>query len=606
MSPEPVAGFLGTAVLMFLIAVVLLVVLIRRTTVILRAIPDENQQDLLVNLGKELRESNQSLHRRLVDADQGLRAAVSNGIRSGLVETFAQVQAGMTAQGDALAKMTEMLNQRLSAAETAAADGRAKLLGDMSDATRKTGEDVGKMLKMFGDQQSEGLIQIAKVVKEGNEAANSQLVEFRREVTERLDVVGKASTELLANANTVFADILKAVGAAEQRTREALVDQHVNVLERLAQGQTAVSEKLGKDLGDLTNQIRESLDAFAKRLREEQEMLRGLVGSKLDEMRSGNEAKLEDMRKAVDEKLQSALEKQVGESFARVAEQFAAVQQAIGQVQSVAGQVGDLKRLFSNVKARGGWGEAQVEAMLQDMLSVGTYEKNFRVRDDTQELVEFAIRIPVRGGEDTWLALDSKFPTEDYDRLLNANEAGDRDAESKARSALERRITEEAERIASKYVYPPRTVEFAILYLPSDSLFAEIARCPGLIERVRRSKVMVMGPTLLPAFLHTVKVGYLTVALEKNVAVIGETLAAVKTEWNKLESFLAKLSRRTDSFKKAIDDTRQRARAVGRKLTTVDVIEAARAEAVLGIEGSTFADEDLDVLPPEGEPAEED
>ena len=152
-----------------------------------------------------------------------------------------------------------------------------------------------------------------------------------------------------------------------------------------------MTEKLTKDLGDLVRQLREGLEGFAIRLREEQESLRALVGAKLEDMRAGNESKLEEMRKAVDEKLQTALEKQIGESFARVAEQFAAVQQAIGQVQTVAAQVGDLKRLFSNVKSRGGWGEAQAEAMLQDMLPAGAYEKNMRIREGSLEAVEFAI-----------------------------------------------------------------------------------------------------------------------------------------------------------------------------------------------------------------------
>ena len=554
-------------------------------------------------LEKDFRESNDGLHRRLIELDQGLRATLANGIQEGLVKVFGEIQKGMATQNNSLTNMGGALNQRLAASETAAADGRAALLREMREATRMTGEDLGKVLKDFGDRQREALTAMANVVKDENQTSHTQLHEFRQEVTDRLDAVRKASTELLANANTVFAGIQSAIGEAEQKTTTALADQHRLVLERLSQGHLSVSEKLTKDLGELANQIREGLEAFAKRLRDEQEMLRSLVGSKLDEMRSGNEAKLEDMRKAVDEKLQSALEKQVGESFARVAEQFAAVQQAIGQVQSVAGQVGDLKRLFSNVKARGGWGEAQLEAMLQDMLAVGTYEKNFRVREGTQEVVEFAIRIPVRGGSDSWLALDSKFPTEDYERLLNANELGDRDAESTARIALERRMLQEAERIASKYVYPPQTVEFAIFYLPSDSLFAEVARLPGLIEKIRRShRVMVMGPTLLPAFLHTVKVGYLTIALEKNVTAIGETLAAVKTEWSKLEPFLTKLSNQTETLKRAIDNTRQRARAVGRKLRSVDAIEHTRAEAVLGIETGPFAEDDPELAAEETDP----
>lgn len=630
---------------------------------------------LILQFEKALRESSDDLREALTELDQGLRAAVAGGMKDGLVTAFEQVQAGTLAQTNelarfgtalkedigtvktevgslsdkvttALAGMTTVLSDKLSVAETAAADGRANLLRDTTAAILRAREEIDLSLKKFGgeqevrlgaldttvkdggnavqtvleafrnlvmervdlasqttdaalkgfgEQQGLRLESIGKIVKDGGEASQASLGEFRKEVTERLDAISTASTNLLDKAAATFNEIKAAVVASEAKTSTVLTDQHLAVLRRLSDGQLEVSEKLAKELGELTRVMKEGFEAFAGKLRDEQEQLRGLVGTKLEEMRTGNEAKLEEMRKAVDEKLQSALEKQVGESFQRIAEQFAAVQQAIGQVQSVAGQVGDLKRLFSNVKSRGGWGEAQAEAMLQDMLPVGAYEKNMRVREGSSEFVEFAIRIPGKDDTVRWIPIDSKFPTEDYERLLTANEQGNREDETAARAGLERRIKQEAERIGSKYIFAPKTVDFAILYLPSDSLFAEVARSPGLIELIRRDyKIMVMGPSLLPAFLHTVNVGYMTMAIERNAAEIGETLGAVKTEWGKLLPWLDKIADRTDTLKKGIEAVQQRARAVGRKLRNVDVIDHSRAEAVLGLDPSAPMVDSLD------------
>jgi len=368
------------------------------------------------------------------------------------------------------------------------------------------------------------------------------------------------------------------------------------------EGMQAVLSAFRMQLSDSLNQARDvseaSLKGFSERLsalevqlRLEQEQLRSLVGTKLDELRAGNEAKLEEMRRAVDEKLQSALEKQLKDSFTSLQEQLGAVQQAIGQVQSVAGEVGDLKRLFSNVKSRGGWGEAQLEAMLTDILPVGAFEKNFRVKESSAELVEFALRVPGRGGEHAWLPIDSKFPTEDYARLVAAHEAGLREEEAAARAALAGRIRLEARRIDSKYIDVPRTLEFGILYVPSDSLFAEIARVPGLIDGVRRdSHVMVMGPSLLPAFLHTLRVSYVSLALEQKASEIGETLAAVKVEWGRFGEALAVIKKQAETLSNGITSTLVRQRAIGRKLKNVDAIDDVRSDLLLGLESVVLDD----------------
>lgn len=451
-----------------------------------------------------------------------------------------------------------------------------------------------------------GMAELEARLRADSETLRNTLVEFdrnlRREIADGASLALSAAFDKVQAGARAQSEELNRFGANIQAVLGSVRTQLVDTTEKAATATELTlrefGEQHGQRLDGMGRLLRETdektqrgMDGFAERLREEQERLRALVAQRLDEMRAGNEAKLEDMRKAVDEQLKSALEKQVGESFQRVADQFAQVQQAIGQVQSVAGQVGDLKRLFSNVKTRGGWGEAQLDTMLADSLPAGSYERNWRLRDGSAEAVDFALRVPVQDREPVWLPIDAKFPTEDYDRLLTAAEEGNREDELEARRGLDRRIRLEAARICSKYIVAPRTLEFAILYVPTDGLFAEISRSPGLIETVRREhRVMVMGPSLLPAFLHTVRVGHLTVALQQKASEIGETLGAVKAEWGKLGGALDGLAKRAELLSKGIEETRLRTRAVGRTLRAVGAIEYGRAEQVLGLDAPALAD----------------
>ena len=372
--------------------------------------------------------------------------------------------------------------------------------------------------------------------------------------------------------------------------------------DRVQSGLQAQSTTLAEFGRHQREAIDQSLRTFGERLvslqtslREEQERLRTQVAERLDVMRAGNEKKLDEMRQAVDEKLQAALEKQLRDSFTNLQEQLTAVQQAIGQVQTVAGEVGDLKRLFSNVKSRGGWGEAQLEAMLTDLLPAGAFEKNMKMKEGSGELVEFALRVPGRDGQHSWLPIDSKFPTEDYTRLIVANEAGSREDEDDARKALRRNVLLEAAKIRDKYIVPPLTLDLAILYLPSDSLFAEVARIPGLIEQVRSDcKTMVMGPSLLPAFMHTLRVSYATLTLEQKASKIGEMLAAVKLEWGKFGDALAAIKKQADNLSSGIDKTLIRQRAIERKLRTVDAVENVQSDLVLGLNDMLAIESALD------------
>ena len=320
--------------------------------------------------------------------------------------------------------------------------------------------------------------------------------------------------------------------------------------------------------------------------------VRAMLESKLREMRDGNEAKLAEIQKTVNEQLHAAVEKQMNESFNRVIDQFAAVQKAMGDVQAVTAQIGDIKRLFSNVKTRGGWGETQVRAMLDDILPPGEYETNCKVRADSNDAVEFAVRMPVKGAERPLLPIDAKFPVEDYERLLAASDAGDAEAERGATRMLERRMRDEARKIAAKYICPPVTVEFAVLYLPTDALYAEVARIPGLIDEIgRECRVLVMGPSLFPALLRTIHLGFITLALEQKADQIRDLLGATRTEMLRMDDVLERLAKQAGTFSNTIEIARRRTRAVGRRLRGVEALEADKAERLLELEGGSLGDE---------------
>jgi DNA recombination protein RmuC len=339
--------------------------------------------------------------------------------------------------------------------------------------------------------------------------------------------------------------------------------------------QTGTTDALSKafaQIGTATQSVASTVDALRRQAAEDsQKMLLVL------------ETRLTTIQTSVNEKLHEAVEQQMTNSFSRVLEQFAQVQQAMGEVQSAAAQIGDLKRIFSNVKTRGGWGEAQLGAMLEQVLPPGAFERNFALREDSRERVDFALRMPSRNT--LWLAVDSKFPTEDYERLLNAAEIADLDAERGAREGIAVRVRLEAKKIREKYICPPETVDFGIMYLPSDGLFAEVARIPNLIDEIRiREKVIILGPTLLPAMLQTIHLGHITLDLEKRAGEIGKLLGATRSEMTKMDDVLGKLAANASAMSTNIEKARVRTRAVGRVLRTVEMVETGTAQTLLGLE----------------------
>ena len=386
--------------------------------------------------------------------------------------------------------------------------------------------------------------------------------------------------------------VLAGQRAEHEATRAALRSTGAEQAERLGglrgalnTGTEQVRTVLSREQGELRLALAEAQRRSMEHLGTQFETTRGVLETKLKEMRDSNEAKLADIQKTVNEQLHAAVEKQMTESFARVVDQFTAVQKAMGDVQAVTAQIGDIKRLFSNVKTRGGWGEAQVKAMLEDVLPPGSYLANHKVRLDSSDMVEFAVIMPMRGDMRPVLPIDAKFPIEDYERLLAASEAGDQEGERTATRALERRVRDEARKIASKYICPPVTVEFAVLYLPTDALYAEVARIPGLVDEIgRECRVLLMGPTLFPALLRTIHLGFVTLALEQKADQIRDLLGATKGEMVRMDEVLVRLAKQAGAFSNTIERARTRTRAVARKLRGVETVAGDRAGDLLALD----------------------
>ena len=338
-----------------------------------------------------------------------------------------------------------------------------------------------------------------------------------------------------------------------------------------------LAQQLQTQVADLANTVRLNLGE-----------VRTTLEGRLQTLQQGNEAKLEQMRATVEEKLQTTLEARLGESFRLVSERLEQVHRGLGEMQTLASGVGDLKRVLTNVKTRGTFGEVQLAALLEQVLTPEQYATNIATRPGSNDRVEFAIRLPGRDdGVPVWLPVDAKFPSEDYERLLAAHDAADTAAIEAAGRALETRIRNEAKTLREKYVEPPHTTDFGVLFLPTEGLFAEVLRRPGLSEALNRDlRVVIAGPTTLFAMLNSLQMGFRTLALEKRSAEVWQVLGAVKTEFGKFGDVLATLKRQLATASETIEKAETRTRVMDRRLKTVEALPADEAAKLLPPERS--------------------
>src|SRR5947199_84764 len=335
-------------------------------------------------------------------------------------------------------------------------------------------------------------------------------------------------------------------------------------------------EIIDRGLRDEFSRNREEAGAAAKNQREELtkslENVRSIVNLRLTQLQEENAKKIEKMRFTVDEKLQGTLEKRLGESFKLVSERLEQVHQGLGAMQQLASDVGGLQRVLTNVKTRGGWSEWQLGVLLEEMLTPEQFAKNIRMRDDSDERVEFAIKLPGdENGAPVWLPIDAKFPMEHYERLAAAQEKGDPAAVAAAIKTLETQLKRCAKDICEKYINPPKTADFALMFLPSEGLYAEAVRRIGLVQNVQRDcRVTFVGPTTLAALLNSLQMGFRTLAIQKRSSEVWNLLAAVKTEFGKFGEALSAVKEKIDQASRKIEDVDVRSRVITKKLRDVE------------------------------------
>ncbi len=376
------------------------------------------------------------------------------------------------------------------------------------------------------------------------------------------------------------------------RNRREDAEEAFRDREECAQSATLLGQAVTTQVAQFGTAQSERLESFARELNrfslgldERFERLRISVEGRLTAIQADNASKLEEMRRTVDEKLHATLEQRLGESFKLVSDRLEQVHRGLGEMQSLAAGVGDLKRVLSNVKTRGTWGEVQLAALLEQLLTADQFAANVATRPDSGERVDFAIRLPGKGdGSVVWLPIDAKFPVEDYQRLIDAQERGELAVVDEASKAIEVRLKAEARSIHEKYVAPPHTTDFALLYLPTEGLYAEALRRPGLADTLQREwRVSLAGPTTLAALLNSLQMGFRTLAIEQRSAEVWAVLGAVKSEFGKFGEALAHTRKKLDEASNSISKAETRTRQLSRKLSEVEALPASDAEKLIGL-----------------------
>jgi DNA recombination protein RmuC len=359
-----------------------------------------------------------------------------------------------------------------------------------------------------------------------------------------------------------FVAITKEMAAMGDRVQKTIGDEMQRNRNEFNESQKAARQELGVQLKTMADSIEVRLDKT-----------RIGVEEKLAAIQTGNEKKLEQMRQTVDEKLHETLEKRLGESFKVVSERLDLVTKSLGEMQTIAASVGDLKKVMSNVKSRGTMGELQLGALLEDILTPDQYIKNAKVRRNTTERVEFAVKLP-----NLLFPIDSKFPLEDYQRLVDAQENGDLEAVEAAGKALEVRIKGQAREIRDKYINPPTTTNFAVLFLPFESLFAEVLRRPGLFEKIRHEYgVVITGPTTMQAVLNALQMGFQTLTIQKKSNEVWKLLSSIRGEFDKFGDLLEKTQEKLEDAGKVLADAHSRTKIIANKLNRVDLLPPEEA-----------------------------
>lgn len=501
--------------------------------------------------------------------DEGTLAVLGSGLRQELSAQRQELSSAITEGHRALdARVTSTLREHKSSADQAVEVQRstqAELRGNVDQGLAHLRDKFHEHAQavLAGDAAlRQSLDARFDQLRVGNEAKLEKI----REAVEKLE---QSNADAL-NRNAERVQVLTDQNAAKQQELQDLLRAEFGGMK------TGNEEKL--------EAVKTTIEQLQVSNAEKQSQLQDSMRLELDKLRIGNEAKLEKMRETVDEKLQGTLEKRLGESFALVSERLELVQRGLGEMQALASDVGGLKRVLTNVKSRGSWGEVQLSRQLEDLLTHDQYVQNLVVKEATTESVEFAVKLPGRGADDpVYLPIDSKLPQEDYERLLNAQEGGDKALVDAATKTLEKAILAQAKTISSKYIAPPRTTDFAIMYLPTEGLFAEVVRQPGLASKLQNEhRVLITGPTTLMSLLNSLQMGFRTLAIEQRSSEVWKVLSAAKDEFQKYGDVWDKLEKQLATAQKTVSEAGVRTRAVARKLRGVETLEVEHPAVLPG------------------------
>jgi DNA recombination protein RmuC len=533
--------------------------------------------------GKELRDELRTGREEARTAGKELREELSASVKStndSLAKALESMGKGQQTQLDGMTKQLKELtdsNQGALDHIRGTFDSRVKELQDgnekkldemrkeMSGGLKSTNDTLTKALESMGKGQQTQLDGMTKQLKELTDSNQGELDRIRGTFDSRVKELQEGNEKKLNEMRGEVSGGLKSTN-----------DTLAKTLESMGKIQQAQLDGMTKQLKELTDSNQGALDR-----------IRSTFDSRVKELQEGNEKKLDEMRKTVDEKLHDTLEKRLGESFKLVSDRLEAVHKGLGEMQTLATGVGDLKRVLTNVKVRGTWAEVQLGAILEQILTPEQYEKNVRVKPDSSERVEYAVRLPGpkdNPGACVWLPIDSKFPQEDYLRLQEAAEKADPAAVQTAADALARTVRAAAREIHDKYVNPPNTTDFGIMFLATEGLYAEVLRQPAFVEDLlQHYRIVVAGPTTLAAILSSLRMGFQTLAIEQRAAEVWRVLGAVKTEFGKFGDVLDKVERQLTAASRTIEQTGARSRAMERRLRAVEQLPDTEAAAILAL-----------------------
>ena len=433
-------------------------------------------------------------------------------------------------------------------------------------AFRELGETLANQVKEFGNHLDNGLKGMDERTAAIRTKLDTDIAHMGTEANRQRDALRQTIEIKLDDAATKQA-------SASKDAREEIVGS----FRQLGSAVAETLEHVGAQQKERLENVTKSLDFLVEKQERAQEALRQTVEGRLDTIRTANEAKLDEMRKTVDEKLQSTLDERLGQNFQLVSDQLQKVSAGLGEMQQLASGVGDLKRVLTNVRPRGIWGETQLGSLLEDFLAPDQYARNVAVNPNSQERVEFAIRLPrlTDGHSEVLLPIDAKFPHDSFERVVAAAEAGNPSELEEAARILERAIRAQAKDIASKYITPPATTDYAVMFLPSEALFAEVARRPGLIETITKDHaVMIAGPSTLTALLNAIRVGFRSALIHRQAGEISKLLQKVRSEFEKYGTAVQTAYKRAERTVDAIGKLQTRQNVMGKALRGIDLLSA--------------------------------